>query len=63
MVSGFLSAAIRRWAESGEDTGLEDLAGWVFADCVAQDMSDEPPYRAVPPPVAPPVQIPVIPGR
>jgi hypothetical protein len=62
-VSLFLSEAIRRWAESGEDMGLEDLAGWVFADCVAQDLNPEPPCQAPPLPVAPPMRIAVIPGR
>jgi hypothetical protein len=58
-----LTEAIRRWAASGEDSGLEDLAGWVFADLVAQDLNPEPYYCAAPPPKAPPMQIPVIRGR
>jgi len=58
-VSLLLSEAIRRWAESGEDPGLGDLAGWVFANCVEADLNPEPLYQLAPPPQPPPMRVPV----
>jgi len=57
-MSLLLSEAIRRWAEADEDPQLGDLAGWVFADCIAADLDPEPYFRWTPP-AAPPIQIPI----